>query len=56
LVPTALEDSRNKIKSNLAKAFEEWNTFLPIVLYIPIANKIRDAMKEDFDVIDINFL
>jgi len=56
LVPTALEDSRDKIKSNLAKAFKEWDVFLPVILYISIADKIRDVMKGDFDVIDINFL
>jgi len=56
LVPTVLKDSGDKIKSDLAKAFEEQNVFLPVVLYIPIADKIKDVMKGDFDVIDINFL
>ena len=56
LVPTTLKDSRDKIKSNLAKAFEKWDVFLPVVLYIPITNKIRDTIKGDFNVIDIDFL
>jgi len=56
LVPTALEDSGDEIKSDLAKAFEEWNVFLSVVLYISIADKIKDVMKRYFDVIDINFL
>ena len=56
LVPTALKDSRDEIKSNLAEVFEEQDVFLSVVLYIPIDDKIRDAMKENFDVIDIDFL
>ena len=56
LVSTALEDSRDEIKSNLVKVFEKQDVFLPVVLYIPIADKIRDAMKGDFDIVDINFL
>jgi len=56
LVPTALENSGNEIKNNLAKAFEEWNVFLPVVLYISIIDKIKDTIKRDFDVITIDFL
>ena len=56
LVPTTLKDSRDEIKSNLAEVFEEQDVFLSVILYIPIADKIRDVMKENFDVIDIDFL
>jgi len=32
LISSILENNRNKVKGNLAKAFEEWDVFLSIVL------------------------
>ena len=56
LVPSALENSSNKIKSDLTKNFEKRYIFLPIILQLSVTDKVRDARKQNFDVVNINFL
>ena len=56
LVPSALENSKDKVESNLTEAFEERNVFLPVILQFSITNKVGNAGEQNFNVIDINLL
>jgi len=56
LVPSALENSRDKVESNLTEAFEERNVFLPVILQFSVTDKVGNTGEQNFNVIDIDLL
>jgi len=40
----------------LTETFEERDVFLPVIFQLSVTDKVGDARKQNFDVVDINFL